>query len=36
MQGLTVLPFTALLVAFIIFLPKGILGSFLERVRARR
>ena len=36
LQGLTVLPFTALLGAFIIFLPKGILGSFLERVRARR
>jgi branched-chain amino acid transport system permease protein len=26
----------ALLVAFIIFLPKGILGSVLDRVRVRR
>jgi branched-chain amino acid transport system permease protein len=25
-----------LLVVFIIFLPKGILGSILERVKARR
>jgi hypothetical protein len=26
----------AVLVLFIIFLPRGILGSILERVRARR